>query len=465
MLKTASGNVKRIDGKKRTAGRAARKKRVAVYCRVSTDSESQLESLENQLEAFQYQLKLHSDWELVGIYADEGLSGTSVKGRTRFREMVADCEDGKIDYILTKSISRFARNTLDCIGYVRKLQGCGVQLYFEKEGIDTGDATSEMLLTIMASFAQEESRSISENVKWGIRKRFEEGREVKVPLYGFCHTKDALFQVVPEEAKIVREVFERYVHGEMPGNILKDMAGRGVKPPAGDCWKRLQIDRMLKNEKYAGDAVLQKTYIENHITHRQVRNNGELPKFHVTDAHPAIIDRHLFDQAQKIAAMRRVKDGNSAYPYGGMLSCPNCGKKLVHGSLNSFYLNGGRIKDGGWGCYGQGGCGKYLLIQNILDEAVIGAYGEKYGEKKEKVDYYWLDDTIRSIGLSHGGVTIHWRDGTGSTREMRFPSGQYRPDCYAGFYNGFLARVRSGDKKVKNKFLMGLTREETVKDE
>lgn len=465
MVRTEPGKVKRIDGKKQTAGNAALKKRVAAYCRVSTDSESQLESLENQMEAFQYQLKLHRDWELVGIYADEGISGTSVKGRTRFREMIADCEAGKIDYILTKSISRFARNTLDCIGYVRKLQGYGVRLYFEKEGIDTGDAASEMLLTIMASFAQEESRSISENVKWGIRKRFEEGREVKVPLYGFCHTKDALFQIVPEEAEIVREVFERYVHGEMPGSILKDMACRGIKPPAGDCWKRLQIDRMLKNEKYTGDAVLQKTYIENHITHRQVRNNGELPKFHVTDAHPAIIDRHLFGQAQKIAAMRRVKNGNSAYPYGDMLRCPRCGEKLVHGSLNSFYLNGGRIKDGGWGCYGQGGCGKYLVIQNILDEAVIGAYAEKYGEKKNRVDFYWLDDAVGSIGLSDEGVTIHWRDGIESVREMEFPSEQYRPDRYAGFYNGFLARVRSGEKKVKNKFLMGLTQDENDKEE
>lgn len=150
--RTETGNVMRnitkIEKKKTTA-----RKRVAAYCRVSTDSDPQLESLDNQMEAFRYQLMLHRDWDLVSIYADEGLSGTSVKGRVKFREMIEDCEAGKIDYIITKSISRFARNTLDCIGYVRKLQGYGVQLYFEKEGIDTGDAASEMLLTIMASFA------------------------------------------------------------------------------------------------------------------------------------------------------------------------------------------------------------------------------------------------------------------------------------------------------------------------
>ena len=451
-MHTVKLTVKKTEQKK-----AAARKRVAAYCRVSTDSDAQLESLDNQMEAFRYQLALHNDWELVKIYADEGLSGTSVKGRVRFREMIEDCAAGKIDYIITKSISRFARNTLDCIGYVRKLQGWGVQLYFEKEGIDTGDAASEMLLTIMASFAQEESRSISENVKWGIRKRFEAGWEVKVPLYGFRHTEDAPFQIVPEEAEIVREIFERYVHGELPMGIMNDMAARGVKPPAGDCWKRLQIDRMIKNEKYAGDAVLQKTYIENHLTHRQIRNRGELPKFHVTDAHPAIIDRHMFEQAQKIASMRNVKNGNSSYPYRGMLKCPRCGNSLVHGSLNHFYYRGGRIQDGGWGCYGESGCGAFLIIQNILDKAVIQAYAGKYGEEKAKVDFYWLDDSIGSMELNDNGVVIHWRDGTTSAQAMDFSEDRYRPTAYAGFYNNFLERVRKGEKKVKYRFLMGVS--------
>lgn len=447
----ATRNVTRIEAKKPAA-----KKRVAAYCRVSTDKDAQLESLENQMEAFRYRLALHQDWELVKIYADEGLSGTSIKGRTKFHEMIEDAKAGKIDYILTKSISRFARNTLDCIGYVRDLQGYGVQLYFEKEGIDTGDAVSEMLLTIMASFAQEESRSISENVKWGIRKRFEEGREVKVPLYGFYHTDDELFQIVPEEAAIVREIFERYVHGELPLSIMNDMSARGEKPPAGDCWKRLQIDRMLKNEKYAGDAVLQKTYIESHLTHKQVRNRGDLPRFHVTDAHPAIVDRHIFEQAQKIAAMRRVKNGNSTYPYGEMLRCPHCGKILVHGSLNNFYYNKSRIQNGGWGCYGEGGCGKYLIIQHILDQAVIKVYAEKYGEEKKKVDFYWLDDSIKDIELGEDKVTIHWLDGETSTAEMNFAEERWLPTNYADFYNDFLERVRKGEKKVKNKYLMGM---------
>ena len=436
----------------------ASRKRAAAYCRVSTDKDAQLESLENQMEAFRFRAAQRGDWDLINIYKDEGLSGTSVRGRTGFQELIEDCKDGKIDYVITKSISRFARNTVDTLQTVRELQSHGVQLYFEKEGIDTDDSLSEMILTIMASFAQEESRSISENVKWGIRKRFESGQEVKVPLYGFYHTDDELFLVQEDEAAVVREIFTRYVHGELPLDIMNDMIARGVKPPAGDCWKRLQIDRMIKNEKYAGDVVLQKTYIENHLEHRQIRNKGELPMFHVKDAHAAIVDRHIFDQAQKITEMRKVSNGNSTYPYGESLKCPHCGRTLVHGSLYDFYYEGKHIQNGGWGCYGEDGCGGYLIIQSILDEAVIGAYAEKYGEVKDKVDFYWLDDAIESMELGEDRVTILWRDGETSVVEMEFAGTEFKPGQYSDFYNAFLDRVREGKRKVKAKNLMGLRR-------
>ena len=295
-------------------------------------------------------------------------------------------------------------------------------------------------------------------MKWGIRKRFESGQEVKVPLYGFYHTDDELFLVQEDEAAVVREIFTRYVHGELPLDIMNDMIRRGVKPPAGDCWKRLQIDRMIKNEKYAGDVVLQKTYIENHLDHRQIRNKGELPMFHVKDAHAAIVDRHIFDQAQKITEMRKVSNGNSTYPYGETLKCPHCGRTLVHGSLYDFYYGGKHIQNGGWGCYGEGGCGGYLIIQSILDEAVIGAYAEKYGEVKEKVDFYWLDDAIESMELGEDQVTILWRDGETSVVEMEFTGAEFKPGQYSDFYNAFLDRVREGKRKVKAKNLMGLRR-------
>ncbi len=437
--------------------KAESRKRVAAYCRVSTDKDAQLESLENQMGAFRFRASQRGDWDLVNIYADEGLSGTSVRGRVQFQQMVEDCKAGKIDYIITKSISRFARNTVDALQTVRELQSYGVQLYFEKEGIDTADTLSEMVLTIMASFAQEESRSISENVKWGIRKRFEAGHEVKVPLYGFYHTNDELFLIKEDEAAVVREVFSRYVHGEPPMDIVNDMIARDVKPPAGNRWKRLQLDRMITNEKYAGDVVLQKTYIENHLEHKQIRNKGEVPMFHVENAHAAIVDRHIFDQAQKIRSMRQVQNGNSTYPYGEMLRCPHCGKPLVHGSLNNFYYDGVKIQNGGWGCYSEGGCGDYLIIQNVLDEALIKAYQEKYGEVKETVEFYWLDDSVEEIQLGEGRITIRWRDGETSVVEMDFSEERYNPTRYSVFYNDFLDRVRSGDKKNKYRFLMGLT--------
>ena len=436
--------------------KATNRQRVGAYCRVSTDSDAQLESLENQMETFRFRAAQRGDWDLVKIYADEGLSGTSVRRRVQFQEMIKDCKAGKIDYIITKSISRFARNTVDTLQTVRELQNYGVQVFFEKEGIDTADSLSEMVLTIMASFAQEESRSISENVKWGIRKRFEAGNEVKVPLYGFYHTEDELFLIQEDEATIVREIFERFVHGELPKDIMDDMIERGVKPPAGNRWKRLQLDRLIKNEKYAGDVILQKTYVENHLDHRQIRNKGELPMFRVENAHAAIVDRHIFEQAQKIMAMRKVSNGNSTYPYGEMLRCPCCGKVLTHGSLNNFYYEGEKIQGGGWGCYGDGGCGDYLVIQTVLDEAIIAAYRKKYGEMKESVEFYWLDDLIEDIELGEELVTIYWRDGEASIVEMEFSEKRYSPSRYSVFYNDFLDRIRSGEKRNKYRYLMGL---------
>lgn len=436
--------------------KVASRKRVAAYCRVSTDKDAQLGSLENQIASFRFKAEQRGDWDLVSIYADEDKSGTSMVHREHFLEMIEDCKAGKIDYIIAKSVSRFARNTVDTLQTVRDLQKLGIGLFFEKENIDTADSLSEMVLTIMASFAQEESRSISENVKWGIRKRFEAGNEVKVPVYGFYHTDEELFLIQEDEAAVVREIFERFAHGEMPQAIMDDMIERGIKPPAGDCWKRLQIDRMIKNEKYVGDVVLQKTYIEDHLTHKQVRNHGELPTYHVENAHAAIVDRHIFNQAQKVRLMRKVSHGNSTYPYGELLRCPYCGKPLMHGSLNEFYYDSEKIQNGGWGCYGEGGCKNYLLIQNMLDAALIKAYAEKYGERKERVDFYWLDDSIESIELTEDTVTICWKDGETSTVEMDFIEARYTPSAYADFYNDFLDRIRRGERKNKNKYRMGL---------
>lgn len=433
------------------------KKRVAAYCRVSTDSDAQLGSLENQMKAFRDQVALHDDWELVNLYTDEGISGTSTRHRTGFRQMIEDCKAGKIDYIITKSISRFARNTMDCLKYVRELQAMGVQLFFEKEGIDTAESISEILLTVMAAFAQEESRSISENVKWGMRKRFEEGREWRIPIYGYRHTENEMYIIVPEEAAVVQEVFTRYAHGETPSEIMKDMIERKVPPPAGDQWKLLQIARMLHNEKYTGDVVLQKHYVESHLTHRKVRNDGEVPLYHIHNAHPAIIDRRLFAQAAAVSRMRQVKTGNSSYPYDTMLRCPYCRETLVHGSLNSMYFGGQRVRrSGGWGCYGPRGCHRFLMVQNVLDDAMLRAYKQKHGETLERVDYYWLDEMVEQIEFGKNRVTVRWRDGDEQTLLLNLPHEHFDPVNAAARYNAYLEKVRSGEAKTKGKFIMGL---------
>lgn len=179
-----------------------------------------------------------------------------------------------------------------------------------------------------------------------MRKRFEEGREPRIPIYGYRHTKEEMYVIVPEEAAIVREIFMRYAHGETPSEIMQDMIARNVPPPAGSKWKLLQFQHMLHNEKYTGDVVLQKHYIESHLTHKEVKNKGEVPLYHIHNAHPAIIDRRLFAQAA-VARMREVKTSNSSYPYDTMLHCPICGQTLVHGALYPVYCGEKLLHNGG----------------------------------------------------------------------------------------------------------------------
>ena len=265
-----------------------------------------------------------------------------------------------------------------------------------------------------------------------------------------------MYIVVPEEAAIVKEVFTRYAHGETPSEIMKDMIARNVPPPAGDRWKLLQITRMLRNEKYTGDVVLQKNYIENHLTHKEVRNCGEVPLYHIHNAHAAIIDRHLFAQAAAVARMRQVKTGNSSYPYDTMLKCPHCGETLVHGAVYPVYFGGKQVQNGGWGCYGPKGCRQFLMIQNVLDEAMLSAYQQKYGNRPERVDYYWLDDLVERIRFEVDAVIIQWRDGRATQRRLDYPHEHYQPKVAAERYNEYLEKVRKGEAKTKGKFVMRL---------
>lgn len=308
----------------------AARKRVAAYARVSTDSEEQLTSYEAQVDYYTKYINERADWIFAGIYTDEGISATNTKKRDGFKQMVADALDGKIDLIVTKSVSRFARNTVDSLVTVRQLKEKGVEVYFEKENIYTLDSKGELLITIMSSLAQEESRSISENVTWGQRKRMADGK-VSMPyrhFLGYEKGEDGLPKIVESEAKIVRMIFRLFMEGKTPSAIAKYLVSQGIPSPAGkSTWQVATIKSILTNEKYKGDALLQKSFTVDFLSKTTKVNEGEVPQYYVQNSHPAIIQPDEFDAVQ-IEVERRKKLGRPVScqsPFSAKIVCGECG--------------------------------------------------------------------------------------------------------------------------------------------
>lgn len=303
-----------------------KKRRVAGYARVSTDHEVQATSYESQMRYYSEYINGRDDWEFVKMYSDEGISGTNTKLRTGFKSMVEDALDGKIDLIITKSVSRFARNTVDSLTTVRQLKEVGVEIYFEKENIWTLDSKGELLITIMSSLAQEESRSISENVTWGLRKQFAEGK-VHFPytnVLGFKAGEDGAIVVDQDEAKTVRYIFQQALIGKSPYHIAKDLTEQVIPSPSGKShWNATTIKRMLRNEKYKGDALLQKTYTTDFLTQKKNINRGELPQYYVENNHEAIVDRETFDAVQQVLENKGRKSSTTIF--SSKLVCGDCG--------------------------------------------------------------------------------------------------------------------------------------------
>lgn len=294
--------------------------------RVSTDHEVQATSYESQMRYYSEYINGRDDWEFVKMYSDEGISGTNTKLRTGFKSMVEDALDGKIDLIITKSVSRFARNTVDSLTTVRQLKEVGVEIYFEKENIWTLDSKGELLITIMSSLAQEESRSISENVTWGLRKQFAEGK-VHFPytnVLGFKAGEDGAIVVDQDEAKTVRYIFQQALIGKSPYHIAKDLTEQVIPSPSGKShWNATTIKRMLRNEKYKGDALLQKTYTTDFLTKKKNINRGELPQYYVENNHEAIVDRETFDAVQQVLENKGRKSSTTIF--SSKLVCGDCG--------------------------------------------------------------------------------------------------------------------------------------------
>jgi len=307
-----------------------KKRRVAGYARVSTDHEEQQTSYEAQVDYYTAYIKGREDWELVSVYTDEGISATSTTKREGFNSMIADALDGRIDLIITKSVSRFARNTVDSLTTIRKLKENGIECYFEKENIWTFDSKGELLLTIMSSLAQEESRSISENVTWGHRKRFADGK-VMVPFgrfLGYDRGEDGNLVINEEQAKVVRKIYGLFLQGHSPYAIAKRLTAEGIPTPGGKkVWGKAVVQSILTNEKYKGDALLQKVYTVDFLTKKKKVNEGEVPQYYVEGNHPAIIEPAVFDQVQVLMQSRTPgKDRNSSVGiFSGRIKCGDCG--------------------------------------------------------------------------------------------------------------------------------------------
>ena len=306
------------------------KRRTAGYARVSTDKDEQLSSYEAQVDYYTKFIQERPDWEFVTVYTDEGISATNTKKRDGFRQMVADALDGKLDLIVTKSVSRFARNTVDSLQTVRDLKAKGVEIYFEEQNIWTLDSKGELLITIMSSLAQEESRSISENVTWGKRKSMADGK-VSLPygqFLGYRKGEEGLPEIVPEEAEVIRYIYRLFLEGKTAHGIAKILIAEGIKTPAGkDRWQPGVVLSILQNEKYEGHALLQKGYTEDFLTKKRKVNNGEIQQYWVENSHPAIVSPEVYDMVQAEIKRRNARKGrySGAGFFAGRLVCGCCG--------------------------------------------------------------------------------------------------------------------------------------------
>ena len=337
----AGKNITVIPARKRVGSTAAKEKikklRVAAYCRVSTETEEQNLSYEVQVAHYTEFIKKNTEWEFAGIFADDGISGTNTKKREEFNRMIEECMEGNIDLVITKSISRFARNTLDCLKYIRQLKEKYIAVYFEKENINTMDAKGDVLLTIMASLAQQESQSLSQNVKLGHQYRYQQGK-VQVNhnrFMGYTKDEEGNLIIVPEEAEIIKRIYREYLEGKSLVGIGRDLEKDGILTAAGKPrWRPETIKKILLNEKYIGDALLQKTFTVDFLTKKRVKNEGHVPQYYVENSHEAIIPKELFLQAQEelhrrsniyTGADKNKRIYSSKYALSTITFCGDCG--------------------------------------------------------------------------------------------------------------------------------------------
>ncbi len=377
-------------------------KKVAAYCRVSTDKDIQQSSLELQMESYRDIISSHEDWELAEIYADEGKSGTATKSRKEFNRMIIDAQNGKIDYILAKSISRFARNTVDTLEYTRKLRDLGVGVFFEEQGLDTLSVTSEIFLTIHAAFAQEESHSISENMKHGLRNRVAMGIPKWSKTYGY-RSENGKFIIDLAQASVVRYIFCSAANGMSLTEIVSSLKEQGIKSPSGKKeWFTHTVSMILRNERYIGDVQTQKTVTVDFLTHKRKINDGQVPNPYLSDDHEAIIDRETFERAGRAMDLKNSRRGSSQLPYYGYLKCPECGGNMVRFRLPC------RKHESAWMCPCQPTC----IRQKYIDRAIESVLG--------KADLLTIRDNVERIKTDWSSLKIFLKNGTTQTVKLNF---------------------------------------------
>lgn len=354
------------------------KMRAAAYCRVSTDKDDQINSLFSQRKYFAEYITNHNEWILIDVYYDEGISGTQTSKRTGFNQMIKDALDGKFNLILTKEVSRFARNTVDTLSYTRRLKEAGVGVIFTIDNIDTRDSDGELRLTIMASLAQEESRKTSERVKWGQQRRMEQGIVFGRDMLGYT-VKDGILSINPEEVSVVKAIFHKYTNeGKGAHVIARELMAEGLRPKRISLWSETVILRILQNEKYVGDLCQKKTFTPDYLTHKKKYNRGEEEKIYIKDHHEAIIDRELWKRTQAERKRRspsapQKARHSSRYWCSGKIRCGECGGRFVSRTKK---LKKGIYK--AWRCYRAANHG---ILKRDADGKEIGCSNNSINEK------------------------------------------------------------------------------------
>ncbi len=371
------------------------KLKVAAYARVSTDEAEQLNSYKTQCDYYTSYIQGKPEWEFVGLYADEGITGTIAKRRREFQRLIRDSLDGKIDLILVKSVSRFARNTVDSLQTVRKLRDKGVKIYFEKENIDSLDAKCDMILSIYSSLAEEESRSISTNIRWAHQKKVERGEVVLNfnNIYGYQQDEDKNVTIKIQEAEVIREIYHKYLIGYSIRRIIRELKENEIKSPLGSSkWSSSTIKGILESEKYIGDVILQKTYKRDFLTQRRVRNTGQAPQKYVENNHPAIVDKLTWNAVQAEIERRNSLRSTEAtgkgrydmrYAFSGVIECGECNANFRRHN----YTNGTKIERT-WACKehlkGNKYCTQEILKEELLEELFVNTLNRLL-ENRDKV--------------------------------------------------------------------------------